>query len=108
MSSLHWITIFTGSFRFCAGFPNSWRTIHIATGQWDRVRRLAFPIENNFQSALDEHTKIFEMTRQKDEDGAAAALQYQLDSIFATIELIKRSAPDLISDEEQVSASDIR
>lgn len=92
----------------CSGFPNSWRTIHMATGQLDRVRRLAFPIENNFAPVLREHTQIFECLRRNDEAGAASVMQEQLDSIFPTIDLIKRTRPELISDDEAISISDIR
>ncbi len=92
----------------CAGFPNCWRTIHSATGQLDRVRRHAFPTEGNFQEVLGEHKLMFERIKKHDEDGAAAAFQVQLDSIFESIRRIRAENPDLFSDQEEVSTADIR
>lgn len=92
----------------CSGFPSGWRTIHGATGQLDRIRRHAFPAENHFFEVLDEHTKMYEYIRNRNEDGAAEIFQIQLDSTFPTLEIIRKLDPQLISYEGHVSISDIR
>ncbi|MDQ0474058.1 GntR family transcriptional regulator [Labrys wisconsinensis] len=90
-----------------SGISGSWRTLHAATGQLDRVRRLAFPIEDNYETVLAEHAAIYEGVRRHDEAAAVAALQEQLDSIFVTIRLIREQRPELLSGGE-VGLADIR
>ncbi|MDX7951477.1 GntR family transcriptional regulator [Lichenihabitans sp. Uapishka_5] len=92
----------------CSEFPNVWRTIHMATGQLDRVRRIAFPIEDNFGEVIGEHSRIADCIKAGDEDGAAAVLQAQLDSIFKTIEIIKEADPTIISAEQNATLDMIR
>lgn len=92
----------------CAGFPKVWRTIQLSTGQLDRVRRLAFPLENNCGTVISEHVQIFDCMRRNDEEGAAAAFQIQLDSTFDTLELIKRVEPDLLSADKPYGLDVIR
>lgn len=91
-----------------SGISNSWRTLHTATGQLDRVRRLAFPIENNFETALGEHEAIYKGLRENDEAATVEALQVQLDSIFGTIRLIRERHPELLTYEGEIGLADIR
>ncbi len=91
-----------------SGYPNSWRTIHSATGQLDRMRRHAFPTENHYDEVLQEHTQMYECIQRNDEDGAAKVFQVQLDSTFPTLELIRKTDPDLIVFDGEISLSEIR
>nr|WP_245490591.1 FCD domain-containing protein [Mesorhizobium sp. M7A.F.Ca.US.011.01.1.1] len=91
----------------CAGFSDAWKTIHMATGQLDRIRRHAFPTENAFDPVLEEHQEIYARIRDRDEDGAEKAFQAQVDSIFPTINVLKASFPHLF-DADAVSMDDIR
>jgi DNA-binding GntR family transcriptional regulator len=91
-----------------SGISNSWRTLHMATGQLDRVRRLAFPLENNFETALAEHEAIYKGLSANDEDAATGALQVQLDSIFGTIRLIRERHPELLTYQGEIGLADIR
>ncbi|MDG4889974.1 MULTISPECIES: GntR family transcriptional regulator [unclassified Mesorhizobium] len=91
----------------CAGFPDAWQTIHMATGQLDRIRRHAFPTENTFDLVLDEHRQIYDRIKNHDEDGAEKAFQAQIDSIFPTIKVVKTSFPHMF-DTDAVSVEDIR
>ncbi|WP_192251744.1 GntR family transcriptional regulator [Mesorhizobium caraganae] len=92
----------------CAGFPDAWLTIHNATGQLDRVRRQAFPLEGHFNVVFDEHREIYERIRRHDEVGAAKVLQVQLDSTFPSIQMLREKRPELLSGDEDVGVTDIR
>ncbi len=91
-----------------SGIANCWRLLHTATGQLDRLRRLALPIENNFGSLLAEHTAIYQAIRAKDEKAAVSALQAQLDSIFETARLIREQRPDLFANHSDIGINDTR
>lgn len=91
-----------------AGFPDAWLAIHNATGQLDRVRRQAFPLEGHYSVVFDEHREIYERIRKRDEAGAAAVFQVQLDSTFPSIQILREKRPDLISGDADISVTDIR
>jgi len=92
----------------CAGFPEAWATIHNATGQLDRVRRLAFPLEGHYATVYDEHREMFECIKRRDEVGAAQVFQVQLDSTFPSLTILRTRRPDLLTDDTAVSVADIR
>ena len=92
----------------CSGFSNGWRTLHMATGQLDRVRRLAFPIENNYAAVLVEHAAMFQALQRNDVKAVTEALQGQLDSIIGTIALIRARHPELLSYTGEIGLGDIR
>nr|WP_278116129.1 GntR family transcriptional regulator [Mesorhizobium sp. WSM4875]WIE94648.1 GntR family transcriptional regulator [Mesorhizobium sp. WSM4875] len=91
-----------------AGHPNVWMTIHNSTGQLDRCRRQAFPIEGHFATVYAEHQEIYRCLKAKDEEGAAAAFQVQLDSTFPSLVLLREHLPELLQDYHEVDLSDIR
>ncbi|MCM2435772.1 GntR family transcriptional regulator [Agrobacterium rosae] len=92
-----------------SGFPRAWQTVHMACGQLDRVRRLAFPLEeNNMRSTIDEHEKIFEALKNNDEDKIADAFQIQLNGTFFSIEVIRNKLPGVINSDAIVSLKDIQ
>ena len=91
-----------------SGYPDGWRTLRVATGQLDRVRRLAFPVENNFDAVLGEHTAIYKALSRNDEAGTVKALQGQIDSIFETIRLIREQNPEILTYEGEIGLGDIR
>jgi GntR family transcriptional regulator, rspAB operon transcriptional repressor len=93
---------------FCAGFPDAWQTIHNATGQLDRVRRQAFPLESHYSTVYDEHSEIYGYLKRHDEDGAARAFQLQLDSTFASIEILRSRQPDLLTGDMVIDVGRIR
>ncbi|NDL65859.1 FCD domain-containing protein [Enterobacteriales bacterium SAP-6] len=90
----------------CSGFPEAWRVIHNATGQLDRVRRFAFPLQENYDEVLKEHESIYNFIRMNDVENAAAVFQVQLDATFPTLEIISSNHPELI--EGSASIDDIR
>jgi DNA-binding GntR family transcriptional regulator len=77
-----------------AGFPNIWRLLDGPKGQLDRVRRLAFPVEDNFDQVLAEHTYIAAAVKAHDEEAAAAAMHRHLVSITDTIVMVCRGFPE--------------
>lgn len=91
-----------------SGYPDGWRILRVATGQLDRVRRLAFPVENNFDAVLGEHTAIYKALSRKDEAATVKALQGQIDSIFETIRLIRQQNPEILTYEGEIGLGDIR
>ncbi|WP_433850753.1 GntR family transcriptional regulator [Brucella pseudogrignonensis] len=92
----------------CAGFPDAWMAIHNATGQLDRVRRQAFPLEGHYSIVFDEHCEMYERIKRKDEAGVAQIFQVQLDSTFPSIKILREKRPDLIIGEADISVFDIR
>lgn len=91
-----------------SGFAGAWATIHAATGQLDRVRRQAFPIEEHFQTVYAEHQAIYQHLRDHDEDAAVAVFQEQLDSAFPSLRLLHATFPDLIAEEGDFDIDSIR
>ena len=92
----------------CAGFPDSWQAIHNATGQLDRVRRQAFPLEQHFSAVYDEHHEMYKYLKKRDEDGVARVFQVQLDSTFSSIDILRAKRPDLLSGDEVIGVDNIR
>jgi DNA-binding GntR family transcriptional regulator len=64
-----------------AGFPNLWKTIHAATGQLDRARRMAFPQIGFFEEVLSEHMEIYQALKARDEEQAIKLMRHHLGSI---------------------------
>ncbi len=91
-----------------SGVSNGWRILHAATGQLDRVRRLAFIIENSFDVVVAEHAAIYQSLRTRSEQATARALQFQLDSMFETLRLVRKQRPDLFADYGEISLRAIR
>lgn len=97
--------------KLCAmsGFENAWHTIHMACGQLDRIRRLAFPLEdNNMRMVINEHEQIFQALKSHDEQGIANALQVQLDSTFQSIDIVRQKLPGVINSDAAVSLRNIQ
>ncbi|MHC2297949.1 DNA-binding GntR family transcriptional regulator [Rhizobium mongolense] len=92
----------------CAGFPDAWLTIHNATGQLDRVRRQAFPLEGHFDVVYEEHSQMYEALKINDEEAVAAIFQVQLDSAFSSIDILREKRPDLLTGETDVGVKNIR
>lgn len=82
----------------CAGFPEAWQTIHGATGQLDRCRRLAFSLEAHYSAVYDEHAVMYERLRARDESGVAEIFQVQLDSTFPSIDILLRERPQVVAE----------
>lgn len=91
-----------------SGFPSLWTTIHESTGQLDRVRRQAFPIEEHFDAVYDEHRAIYESIAAHDEEAAAATFQVQLDSAFPSLKLLRDRFPDLVEEGADFDIASIR
>lgn len=69
----------------CSGYPNLWRLLNGAKGQLDRVRRLAFPVQNHFEEVIAEHERISAAIMANDEAAAENVMLEHLDSIFETL-----------------------
>lgn len=92
-----------------SGFKNAWQTIHMACGQLDRIRRLAFLLEeNNMRVTINEHEQIFEALKQNDEEKVAEAFQTQLDGTFFSVQVIRDKLPGTINSDAAVSAETIQ
>lgn len=64
-----------------AGFSNLWQTIHAATGQLDRARRLVFPQIGFFDEVVTEHSAIYQALKNRDEKTAVSLMHVHLGSI---------------------------
>ncbi len=92
----------------CTSYPNSWRIIHGATGQLDRIRRFALPKENHLHRSFAEHGRIFECIRHNDEEGAVQAFQGHIDRIFEDVDLVRTLSPEWMSHHTEITLDHIR
>ena len=81
----------------CAGFPHVWDTIHNATGQLDRVRRNAFPLEDYHVEVLDEHRAIFAALGRRDAAGATGLLRAHLAGTLNSLRILLTREPELVA-----------
>ena len=81
----------------CAGFPRVWDTIHLATGQLDRVRRNAFPLQNYHVEVLDEHRAIFEALCRRDAEHAVSLLRTHLGGTLNSLRILLAREPDFVA-----------
>ncbi len=89
-------------------YPNSWRIIHGATGQLDRIRRYALPKENHLYRSLVEHGRIFECIRNRDEEAAVKTFQGHIDRIFEDVDLVRALSPEWMSNNTAITLAHIR
>lgn len=92
----------------CSGFPGVWANIHRSTGQLDRVRHVAFKVEQHFEEVLEEHQQMFECIRRNDASGAAAVFQVQLDSTFPSLHKLRNALPGVLSASQLPTLESIR
>jgi DNA-binding GntR family transcriptional regulator len=85
-----------------AGFPNVWQTILAATGQLDRVRRLAFPKMGYFEEVIDEHTALYAAIKARDEHEAARLLKIHFGGIFAVVDFVLEADAHIITGEQDI------
>ncbi|MEE8875885.1 GntR family transcriptional regulator [Pseudomonas helleri] len=71
-----------------SGYPNLWRLLNGAKGQLDRVRRLAFPVQNHFDEVITEHEQMTAAIMSNDERAAEEIMLAHLDSIFETLQIL--------------------
>lgn len=83
----------------CSGYPNLWRLLNGAKGQLDRVRRMAFPAQNQFEEVIDEHERIANAIRASDEDAAVEAMRVHIDSIFETLKILAEKHPGFFAED---------
>ncbi|MNP71644.1 FCD domain protein [compost metagenome] len=55
-------------------------------GPLDRVRRLAFPVQEHFDEVIDEHRQMYRAIRAHDEEGAERLMTLHVNSIFESLE----------------------
>lgn len=91
-----------------SGVGNSWRILRAATGQLDRVRRLAFAFENSFDVVIAEHGAIYQGLRTGSEQATVTALQFQLDAMFENLRLLRKQHPHLFADYGDINFDLIR
>ncbi|SDB67590.1 GntR family transcriptional regulator [Pseudomonas sp. NFACC13-1] len=83
----------------CSGYPNLWRLLNGAKGQLDRVRRLAFPVQNHFDEVIAEHEKIAAAIMSNDETAAENIMLEHLDSIFETLLILIDERADFFTED---------
>ncbi|MFE8147145.1 GntR family transcriptional regulator [Brenneria goodwinii] len=73
----------------CANKSEIWLTLHGGTGHLDRVRRLAFSVEQHYESVIKEHSALYQAIRDRDEDSAHKLMTINLeiyDSLMILLE----------------------
>lgn len=90
----------------CSGYPNLWQVFDGSKGQLDRIRRLAFPMQDHFSEVISEHRAIYGAIRSRDEVGAESMMLEHMDSIFETLEILMQTKRDLLI--EHLAESDMR
>jgi len=80
----------------CSGYPNLWQVFDGSKGQLDRIRRLAFPMQEHFGEVIDEHRGIYEAIRSRDEVTAEQMMLAHMDSIFETLEILLQTRGHLL------------
>jgi DNA-binding GntR family transcriptional regulator len=83
----------------CSGYPNLWRLLNGAKGQLDRVRRMAFPAQNQFAEVIEEHERIADAIRASDEEAAVEAMRVHIDSIYETLKVLSVKHPDFFAED---------
>lgn len=63
----------------CANMPEIWLTLHGGTGHLDRVRRLAFTVEQHYESVINEHEALYHAVRRGDETSAEELMTVNLE-----------------------------
>ncbi|MBK0004408.1 GntR family transcriptional regulator [Erwinia sp. S38] len=63
----------------CANMPEIWLTLHGGTGHLDRVRRLAFSVEQHYEAVIQEHEALYQAIRRGDEESAAELMTINLE-----------------------------
>lgn len=76
----------------------AWRVVESARFQTDRVRFLSLPDASPMGLLIGQHEAILGCFRQKDADGAAAAMRRHLREILLALPRIAVAYPDLFSD----------
>ncbi|MFG0359811.1 GntR family transcriptional regulator [Pseudomonas sp. zbq_11] len=74
----------------CAGYAHLWQVMQGAMGPLDRVRRLAFPVQEHFDEVIDEHRQMYRAIRAHDEEGAERLMTLHVNSIFESLEHLVR------------------
>ncbi len=59
--------------------PEIWLTLHGGTGHLDRVRRLAFTVEQHYESVINEHEALYHAVRRGDETSAEELMTVNLE-----------------------------
>ncbi|SDB67581.1 GntR family transcriptional regulator [Pseudomonas sp. NFACC13-1] len=80
----------------CSGFSNLWHVFDGSKGQLDRIRRLAFPMQDHFAEVIDEHRTIYEAVRNRDEVQAERMMLEHMDSIFDTLKILLQTKGHLL------------
>ena len=86
-----------------SGHAGAWRTIKDIKSQLDRVRYLSLEDRSWLGMVFDEHREIVRAVARRDVEGAKAAMQAHLRTVFAAIERIAPRHPDFFK-----TASEIR
>ena len=80
----------------CSGYPNLWQVFDGSKGQLDRIRRLAYPMQDHFAEVIDEHRAIYEAVRLRDEVHAERLMLEHMDSIFDTLKILLQTKGHLL------------
>jgi DNA-binding GntR family transcriptional regulator len=81
------------------GHAGAWRSVQSAKAHLDRARRLGLRTVSPVADLVAQHTAVVDALEAGDAGAAEAALRAHLRAVFADVELIRATSPDLFADE---------
>lgn len=87
----------------CANMPEIWLTLHGGTGHLDRVRRLAFTVEQHYESVIKEHEALYHAIKRGDETSAEELMTVNLEVYDSLMILLDKHRHYFEKDDELLS-----
>jgi GntR family transcriptional regulator, rspAB operon transcriptional repressor len=79
------------------GLPEVWDVIEREKAQFDRIRFLSLPHATPVSILISQHRAIFEAVRQRDPEGAEAAMRAHMNEVLKVVDGLAAANPDLIA-----------
>ncbi|QGY33061.1 GntR family transcriptional regulator [Pantoea cypripedii] len=87
----------------CANMPEIWLTLHGGTGHLDRVRRMAFAVEQHYDAVIKEHEALYQAIRRGDESSAEELMIINLEVYDSLMILLDKHRHYFEKDDELLS-----
>lgn len=84
-----------------AGHANAWATVSAAKGHLDRARYVGMSATRSVQEYVDDHERVVDALLAGDTDAAISELREHLRFVFADLEAVRASRPELFESAPQ-------
>lgn len=78
-----------------AGHANAWAAVSAAKGHLDRARYVGMSATRSVQAYVDDHERVVDALLSGDMDAAISELRDHLRFVFADLEAVRTSRPEL-------------